>query len=148
MTSLAAEFFSEPAAMTAVPPRAASEVPSDLEGMRRAVQGLLVHRDWAPAYGIPADQIRANEQNLRSTSEVIARAFELRDEPITVPREPIDRVLGICRHFTLLHTAFLRHNGIPARVRCGFGHYFDRSKWYDHWITERWEGDRWVRDDP
>jgi hypothetical protein len=57
-------------------------------------------------------------------------------------------VLCICRHFTLLHTAFLRSHGVPARVRCGFGNYFDRSKWYDHWITERWNGERWVRDDP
>ena len=34
------------------------------------------------------------------------------------------------------------------RVRCGFTNYFDPSKWYDHWITERWDGERWVRDDP
>jgi hypothetical protein len=33
-------------------------------------------------------------------------------------------------------------------VRCGFSNYFDPSKWYDHWITERWDGSRWVRDDP
>jgi len=67
---------------------------------------------------------------------------------VTEPREPIDRVLCICRHFTLLHTALLRSQGTPARVRCGFSNYFDRTKWYDHWITERWNGTRWVRDDP
>ena len=33
-------------------------------------------------------------------------------------------------------------------MRCGFGNYFDPTKWYDHWITERWNGERWVRDDP
>ncbi len=37
---------------------------------------------------------------------------------------------------------------MPARVRCGFSNYFDPAKWYDHWITERWDGHRWVRDDP
>jgi hypothetical protein len=42
----------------------------------------------------------------------------------------------------------LRAQGTPARVRCGFSNYFDPSKWYDHWITERWDGSRWVRDDP
>jgi hypothetical protein len=67
---------------------------------------------------------------------------------VTVARAPKDRVLTICRHYTLLHTALLRDQGVPARVRCGFANYFDRSKWYDHWITERWDGERWVRDDP
>jgi hypothetical protein len=33
-------------------------------------------------------------------------------------------------------------------VRCGFSSYFDTTKWFDHWITERWDGERWVRDDP
>jgi hypothetical protein len=57
-------------------------------------------------------------------------------------------VQGICRHFTLLHTAFLRSQGVPARVRCGFGGYFEAGKWTDHWITEWWDGAWWVRHDP
>jgi hypothetical protein len=135
--------------MTALPDRDEfANVPTDLAALRRVVQGLLVHRDWAPAYGITGDAIRLDEQNLRSTAEVLQRAFEIRSDPITEPRAPVDRVLCICRHFTLLHTALLRAQGVPARVRCGFGKYFDRSKWYDHWITERWNGERWVRDDP
>jgi hypothetical protein len=135
--------------MTVLPDGPAlGDVPTDLEALRRVVQGLLVHRDWAPAYGITGDAIRLDEQNLRSTAEVLRRAFEIRSDPISVPRPPIDRVLCICRHFTLLHTALLRAQGVPARVRCGFGKYFDQSKWYDHWITERWNGERWVRDDP
>jgi hypothetical protein len=145
----ALDFYREPGPMTLLPDRpAALDVPSELDAMRAVVQGLLVHRDWAPAYGVAGDAIRIDEQNLRSTSDVLCRAFELSDEPITVTREPIDRVLGICRHFTLLHTALLRHRGVPARVRCGFSNYFDPTKWYDHWITERWNGERWVRDDP
>jgi hypothetical protein len=122
--------------------------PADLDTLRGVVQGLLLHRDWAPAYGVVGDDIRFDEQNLRSTAEVLTRALELSTEPITATRQPVDRVLCICRHFTLLHTALLRSQGVPARVRCGFSHYFDPTKWYDHWITERWNGERWVRDDP
>ncbi len=135
--------------MTALPndPRLAG-VPSDFEALRGVVQGVLLHRDWAPQYGVTGDAIRIEEQNLRSTAEVLHRAFEISAEPITTPRAPVDRVLSICRHFTLLHTALLRAQGVPARVRCGFGNYFDRRKWYDHWITERWNGERWVREDP
>jgi hypothetical protein len=135
--------------MTAIPdPDVVAGVPSDFEALRGVVQGVLLHRDWAPQYGVTGDAIRIDEQNLRSTAEVLNRAFEISAEPITVPRAPVDRVLSICRHFTLLHTALLRAQGVPARVRCGFGNYFDRGKWYDHWITERWNGERWVREDP
>jgi hypothetical protein len=142
-------FYAVPSAMTALPASVATaDLPTDLTAMRRLVQGVLLHRDWAPAYGVVGDAIRLDEQHLRSTAEVLTRAQELSPEPLTTPREPVDRVLCICRHYTLLHTALLRAQGIPARVRCGFGGYFDRAKWYDHWITERWQDDGWVRDDP
>jgi hypothetical protein len=143
------DFFRARASMTTLPDHPAlTEVPSDLDALRGVVQGLLLHRDWAPLYGVAGDAIRIEEENLRSTAEVLTRAFELSGEPVTVAREPIDRVLCICRHFTLVHTALLRAQGVPARVRCGFSSYFDPNKWYDHWITERWNGERWVRDDP
>jgi hypothetical protein len=41
------------------------------------VSRTLSHRDWAPAYGVSGDAIRLDEQNLRSTAEVLTRAFEL-----------------------------------------------------------------------
>lgn len=143
------DFYRTPTAMTVLPEHLApADLPADLDVLRSVVQGLLIHREWAVAYGVAGDAVRIGEQNLRSTVDVIDRAFELSDAPLTVAREPIDRVLCICRHFTLLHTAFLRAHDVPARVRCGFSNYFDPSKWYDHWITERWDGARWVRDDP
>jgi hypothetical protein len=145
----ALDFYATPAAMSRLPDSVGrGELPTDLDELRRTVQGVLVHRDWAPAYGIAGDAIRIDEQNLRSTAEVLDRLFAISPERITVTRDPIDRVLCICRHFTLLHTALLRANGVPSRVRCGFSNYFDRAKWYDHWITERWDGTHWVRDDP
>ena len=58
-------------------------------------------------------------------------------------------MLCICRHFTLLHTALsCAPTAFRPASRCGFSNYFDKSKWYDHWITERWDGRRWVREDP
>lgn len=143
------DFLRTPGAMTALPDHPAlDDIPTDLSALRSVVQGLLLHRDWAPAYGVVGDAIRLDEQNLRSTAEVLHRALEICPDPVTVARPPVDRVLCICRHFTLLHTALLRSQGVAARARCGFSNYFDRSKWYDHWITERWNGSRWVRDDP
>ena len=137
-------FYRSPGPMTALPDHTAlADVPSDLDSLRRVVQGLLVHRDSAPAYGVEGDAIRLDEQNLRSVTEVLNRALELAATPLTDARAPIDRVLSICRHYTLLHTALLRSFEVPARVRCGFSNYFDRTKWYDHWITERWNGTRY-----
>jgi hypothetical protein len=149
VTERAIDFYASPAAMTVLPQHPALDsIPVEPDALRRSVQGLLVHRDWVTAYGLAAETVRLHEQHLRSTEEVLGRAFELCSDPVAVTRQPADRVVGICRHFAVLHTAFLRDQGVPARVRCGFANYFDRSKWYDHWITERWDGGRWIRDDP
>ncbi len=149
MNEVGLEFYATAGPMTQLPETVSSAViPADLDEMRTTVQGLLLHRDWAPLYGVTGDAIRLHEEHLRTTVEVLARASEISNAPITVARAPIDRVLCICRHYALVHTAFLRAHGIPARVRCGFSNYFDPAKWFDHWITERWNGDRWVRDDP
>ncbi|HET6952543.1 MAG TPA: transglutaminase-like domain-containing protein [Acidimicrobiales bacterium] len=151
MIQEALDFYRAPGAMTALPDHPAlGMVPSDPDALRRIVQGLLLHRHWAAAHGVAGEavHVRLDEQNLRSTADILGRALELSAEPVTVPRQPVDRVLCVCRHFTLLHVALLRAQGVPARVRCGFSSYLDASRWYDHWITERWDGERWVRDDP
>jgi hypothetical protein len=59
-------------------------------------------------------------------------------------------VVGTCRHFAIMATAFLRACGLPARARCGFAAYFTPPKKVDHWIIEHWSitDQRWVRTDP
>jgi hypothetical protein len=42
----------------------------------------------------------------------------------------------------------LRHQGIPARARCGFATYFAPDHFEDHWVCEYWRGTgRWVKVD-
>jgi hypothetical protein len=55
-------------------------------------------------------------------------------------------MLANCRHFSTLLTAFLRHQGRPARARCGFASYFTPGKHEDHWVCEYWRDDeqRWA----
>ncbi len=124
------------------------DMPTTLDDLRSAVQGLVLHREWAAVYGVEVGARRVDEQNRRSAAEVLGRAFEISAEPVTSAREPAGRVVGICWHFAVLYAALLRAQGSAVRVRCGFAGYFDAAKWYDHWITEHWDGDRWVRDDP
>src|SRR5262249_23063596 len=59
---------------------------------------------------------------------------------------PARRAVGVCRHFTLLLVAILRHKGYAARSRCGFGGYFEKGRYLDHWVGECWNAGekRWV----
>ena len=142
-------FYRRPSPMTAIDlarhGRALEALGPDPYELAEAVQGVLVHRDWAPAMGLELPAERLADQHVRPVDEVIGRVLELSPEPLRVRRQPADRMVGVCRHFTVLHVALLRFHGIPARARAGFARYFGPG-WVDHWVTERWDG-RWVRHD-
>jgi hypothetical protein len=54
--------------------------------------------------------------------------------------------VGNCRDFSVMLTTILRHQGVPARARCGFGRYFLPDHYEDHWVAEYWNADegRWI----
>ena len=119
--------------------------------LAEAVRSVLVHPFWRHAYGLPEDAARAaDETNLRDLRSALARIGALQvglgrsaDDPAPLPYP--HKLIGNCRHHSVLYAALLRRVGIAARARCGFGGYFDRDKkWIDHWVVERWEGGRWV----
>ena len=110
------------------------------------IRGVLVHRDWAPYLGLQFGPERLADQHLRSTREVVERVLAIDPAPLTDARPQPDHMVGVCRHFATLHVSLLRHAGIPARARVGFARYFEPG-WVDHWITEWWDGTRWVRTD-
>jgi hypothetical protein len=89
---------------------------------------------------------RRNEVHIRANEARLQCIFARHDEPLSVAREPGERTIGDCRHFTVLLVAILRERGIPARARCGFGAYFDPGKFIDHWVGEYWSAvdRRWV----
>jgi hypothetical protein len=114
----------------------------------RVVQSLVVLPDLAAGFGIPEE--RQDERNVRPAGDLLRMLFAANPAPLTVERSPTDRVVGTCRHFSVLACALLRHRGIEARSRCGFATYFVPGKYVDHWVVERRDGagDRWVRTDP
>jgi hypothetical protein len=121
--------------------------PAALAGV---VQGLLMHEHVAPAYGLTLSGAKHGEAHVRGV-EAMLQGIAARDRrPLTQPRAPAERQVGVCRHFTLMHVAMLRHQGVPARARCGFGAYFQKDKFVDHWVTEYWSNERksWVLVDP
>lgn len=119
-------------------------LPGDVAGIARAVPGLLLHQHIAPAYGETPGPERAEEAHLRAADDVIACVLDHDRAPLGEARPPARRAIGVCRHFTLLLVAILRHKGFPARARCGFGAYFEKDRFLDHWVGEYWDGERWV----
>lgn len=119
-------------------------------GLAAAVRSVMVHVHWREAYGLGDDAARAYaETNLRDLRATLRRLGEREaaagQDPGGAAPLPLEhRLIGNCRHHSVLFAALLRAAGVPARARCGFARYFDEGKWIDHWVVERWEGGRWV----
>lgn len=145
------DFYTRPAAMTAVGCYAplVDELPDDVPGLVRVVQGLLLHEHWAPAYGITLSDERRSKTHLRPAAQMLDSLSPEDGRPLTAARSLDERVVGTCRNFTVLFVALARAKGIPARARCGFGSYFVPGNFEDHWVAEYWntEQARWVRVD-
>ena len=128
-----------------VDPAALAPVPGDPVAICRPVHAQVIQPYDAEALGLPADRMASNQ--VRPASAIVRRLLELDPAPLTEEREPDRRVVGTCRHFAVLGCALLRHRGIAARARCGFGTYFQPGKGVDHWVVEYLDNGRWVRTD-
>ncbi|NEJ73201.1 transglutaminase domain-containing protein [Rhizobium phaseoli] len=122
-------------------------LPADPAGVARTVQTLLIYEHAAkPFYGYKIPEARRAESHIRPTEKILDAMLALDDRPLSVARSPEKRLVGICRHYMLLSIAILRHHGVPARGRGGFGAYFNPGKFEDHWVCEYWKADdgRWA----
>ena len=90
-------------------------------------------------YAIPRDRLH-NDAETRYIDDILRIVIARNDAPLSRRREPGERFVGICRDFALLHCSFLRHVGIPARIRSGFADYFGEDGFhFDHVVTEYWD---------
>src|SRR5690349_4223831 len=130
--------------------QAFSGLPKNPAALATVVQGLLMHEHIAPAYGLKLSDAQHAEAHVRPVEEIVRQIVAHDPRPLTEPRAPGERQVGVCRHFTLLHVEMLRQAGVRARARCGFGAYFEKGKFLDHWVTEYWNAERkaWVLVDP
>lgn len=121
-------------------------LPRDTAALAKTVQGLLIHQHIAPAYGATLSSDQRDQSHVRAVEKILDDIITRDSRPLSAARAISERQVGVCRHFTLLHVAMLRTHGIPARARCGFGAYFEKGKYLDHWVTEYWnEGKKcWV----
>ncbi len=133
-------YYTHPAQMTATGAHAQAfeGLPQDLGEICKTVQGLLLHEHWAPAYKVALSPKQRQESQLRSTAQMLSRILARDHRALVEARDVDKRVIGVCRHFAVLTVAMLRHQGVPARARCGFGAYFNARKFEDHWVVEYW----------
>ncbi|MFI6929784.1 transglutaminase domain-containing protein [Streptomyces sp. NPDC050287] len=120
------------------------DLPGDPAHLARLVRDLLIHRLEGELFGyaIPADRLH-NDAETRYTDDILRIIVARDDAPLTRRREVGDRFVGVCRDFTLLHCSFLRHAGVPARLRSGFADYFGTDGFHgDHVVTEYWDAER------
>jgi hypothetical protein len=115
-------------------------LPTDIAELAAVVQNVLIHYR---AGGIEFTGDRLAEVDHRWIEPLLATDQKRNGTPLATPREPIDRVAGCCRDYTLLTVSALRHQGVPARSRIGFAPYFTPSFNYDHVVVEYWNGERW-----
>ncbi len=121
-------------------------LPRDFAGLAAVAQGLVLHEHMAAAYGVTLSEADRSTVHLRPVEELLEQIVARDDRPLDVARPPSGRVAGNCRHFTVLTVAMLRAQGTPARARCGFGAYFRKGRYEDHWVCEYWDDaeERWL----
>ena len=124
------------------------DCPTDPVAVGEVVRGLVMHPAWAVAYDVELTPEQDGDTHVRSAAEMVRTMVARDPAPAVTARAPGERFGGTCRTFAVLTTALLRHQGTPARARCGFGGYFQPGKWVDHWVVEHWDGERWRMLDP
>jgi hypothetical protein len=117
------------------------DLPSDIPGLTAVVRNLLTHYRGG---GVEFTADRLEEIHNCWIDAVLTTDQKRNASALATPREPVDRVAGCCRDFTLLTVSALRHRGVPARSRVGFATYFATGFNHDHVVAEYWNGDRWV----
>jgi hypothetical protein len=133
-------FYSKPGMMTDPGKHAylLAGLPDDLVSLCSVVQNNMVHVFSAERLGLNLTEDQKRALQIRPIAEKLALMTETNDQPLSVSKPLGQRQVGNCRDFTVFLCSILRHKGIPARTRCGFGKYFDAGQYVDHWVCECW----------
>jgi hypothetical protein len=124
-------------------------LPIDVADLNRIIQGVLIHADWLPTYGLPAGAGSESSRETLPIADRLRQILKMDSQPLDFRRQPADRSFATCRDFALLLCSLLRNRNVPARLRCGFAAYLNKG-WEDHWLCEYWDSriDDWLLADP
>jgi hypothetical protein len=134
--------FTDPGAYAAL----IGGLPRDIAALCRTLQGLLIHEAWIERQGLDPAAFSGQSRATLPVARRLEQLLTIDPRPLSIARPGASRALATCRDFSLMSCAVLRHHGVPARLRCGFGRYFAGHPYHDHWVCEYWARDeqRWV----
>lgn len=120
--------------------------PTTIPELVKIVQNITIHVFWVENYGVQISPGRLEELQLRKIERRLEQTLILDSRPLTEKRLIEKKLYGNCRDHSVLLVSMLRHQGVPARARCGFGAYFMPNHFEDHWVVEYWNQpqNRWV----
>lgn len=123
------------------------DLPKSPAELREIVSQLIIHTAWAARYGIPQDTPMSRDT--QTAGERLKLSQNLLPGSLLANRPPEQRSFGTCRDYSVMLSSMLRHQAVPARVRCGFATYFPSNPYADHWICEFWSEmeKRWIQAD-
>jgi hypothetical protein len=121
-------------------------LPLDIPILCRTLHGLLIHEAWIERQGFDPAVFSGQSRATLPVSKRLDQLLAIDPRQLTVARPGESRALATCRDFSLMLCAVLRQHGVPARIRCGFGRYFNGHPYHDHWVCEYWARDeqRWI----
>lgn len=121
-------------------------IEKDIKTIVDYVQNILLHQHWSESYGVKLSDERKREPFIRSFEDKLIFLSKLGYTHISDKKHDENKMIGICRDFSVVAAALCREAGIPARARCGFASYFEKGKYVDHWVLEYWNEDKkkWI----
>ncbi|GLU33371.1 transglutaminase-like domain-containing protein [Trinickia caryophylli] len=122
-------------------------LPQSIRELVEIVDGLIVHFKTDEAALDKQTLVeRRHEVDSRLVSTMLQRIFSLNEAALSQRRPADQRLLGTCRDTAVLLCSFMRHQGIPARVRFGFAHmlYQRKNPLHNHAVVEYWNGSEWL----
>lgn len=127
------------------------DLPNKIESLCKVIHGVIIHRDYTKKlYKFESTKNQKSEADTRYIEKILAKIIDKDNSLLTKKRSPQKRFFGTCRDFSTLLVSFLRHQGIPSRLRYGFATYFKKGWYEDHVLCEYWNSDKkaWMLVDP
>jgi transglutaminase-like putative cysteine protease len=152
MTNLSSQdaFYASPSPTSDLSRHAAAvayELRTTAEAARTACN-VVLHVAASGRSGVRLTEERLAGLDVRSAARIVDHVLARKNAPLTVRRQPRERMIGNCHHISLLTCALLRAAGKPVRARVGFASYLEPGKWTDHWVCEVFRDGGWKRFDP
>lgn len=121
-------------------------IDSSIKNIVELTQNILIHQHWAERYGLKLTEEKINETKVRDVNSKLmilkSRGYNCISTKVLLN----DKIVSICRDFSVVAASICREYNIPARARAGFADYFEKGKYSDHWVLEYYNKNqqRWV----